>query len=53
MKLLPIILLIMASLFVGCGGGDSVETKTPTTRTEAPQPNVADDSLRPPKPPSI
>ncbi len=53
MKTLTILLLITASLFVGCGGGDSVVSDAPVTRENAPQPNVADESLRPPKPPSI
>ncbi len=53
MKISMILLLIMASLFVGCGGEDSVASDTPATLENAPQPNVTDDSLRPPKPPSI
>ncbi|MEA2112157.1 MAG: hypothetical protein U9P71_08935 [Campylobacterota bacterium] len=56
MKLLPIILLVLAAFFVGCGGGGSdavTESSTPSSRANTPQPTVADESLRPPKPPSI
>ncbi len=56
MKLLPILLLVIAALFVGCGSGGSdaaTESSTPSSRANAPQPTVADESLRPPKPPSI
>ncbi len=48
------IVIIFASLLVGCGGGsDSSTSEAPATRENTPQPNVANDALRPPKPPSI
>ncbi len=46
--------LMLTSLLVGCGGGsDTSTTETPLTRENAPQPNIANEALRPPKPPSI
>ena len=51
MKMLSMVLVLVALLFAGCGLDDSKGDGT--SRTDAPQPDVADESLRPPKPPSI
>jgi len=49
-----IITILLTSLLAGCGGGGNVDqSDTFVTRQNAPQPNVADKALRPPKPPSI
>jgi len=55
MKTISLFIIIVASmLVVGCGGGsDASSSDAPVTRENTPQPNVTNDTLRPPKPPSI
>ncbi len=54
MKTTITIAIIVTSLLTGCGGGGSAAQSEPSvTRQNAPQPNVNNDALRPPKPPSI
>jgi hypothetical protein len=53
MKLLSILVILSAVLFVGCGGGSSNGSDSVVTRSNAPQPSGVDEAVRPPKPPSI
>ena len=49
-----IFLIIFIIFYTGCGSGGSVDTITEEQNLSVtPQPDIADKSVRPPKPPSI
>ncbi len=52
MKLKIIILLVFTTFFLGCSDGSS-SSKEGQNSSVTPQPSVEDETVRPPKPPSI
>ncbi len=52
MKLKAIIVMVFITFFIGCSD-NSGESKENQSSSITPQPNVEDEAVRPPKPPSI